>query len=104
MLLYVINKKENAVPWLFSEGMAKLEWQAGLQKEEPMGMGQGQEIESHAVSRPGSPLTCGVAGQGSECGDLHREVVGGDRLPSMRCGLSTQASGQETTPLPVLPD
>lgn len=32
MLLYVINKKENAVPWLFSEGMAKLEWQAGLQK------------------------------------------------------------------------
>ena len=37
MLLYVINKKENAVPWLFSEGMAKLEWQAGLQKEEPMG-------------------------------------------------------------------
>lgn len=74
------------------------------QKEEPMGMGQGQEIESHAVSGPGSPLTCGVAGQGSECGDLHREVVGGDRLPSMRCGLSTQASGQETTPLPVLPD
>ena len=31
MLLYAINKKKNAVPWLFSEGMAKLEWQAGLQ-------------------------------------------------------------------------
>lgn len=31
MLLYVINRKENAVPWLFSEGMAKFEWQAGLQ-------------------------------------------------------------------------
>lgn len=69
-----------------------------------MGMGQGQEIESHAVSGPGSPLTCGVVGQGSECGDLGREVAGGDRLPSMRCELSTQASGQETTPLPVLPD
>lgn len=31
MLLYVINRKENAVPWLFSEGVAKFEWQAGLQ-------------------------------------------------------------------------
>ena len=69
-------------------------------KKSPWGAG----MESHPISGPGSPLTCGVPGQGSECGDLSSKAAGGDRLPLRGVVLSTQASGQEATPIPVLPD
>lgn len=57
-------------------------------------------MESHPISGPGSPLMCGVPGQGSECGDLGSETAGGDRLPTARCGPvnSGQRSGSHPPP------
>lgn len=73
-------------------------------KKSPWGGDGGRNgVPSHLWSW--LPLdVCGVPGQGSECGDLGSEAAGGDRLPLRGVVLSTQASGQEATPIPVLPD
>lgn len=70
-------------------------------RKKTMGRRQGQETESHPTSGLGSPLTCGITGQGS---DLGSEVAGGDRPPTTRCGAvnSGQWSGNQHPPTPFL--